>query len=113
MHVEPLYSMFIARRLIAVCEHSFCGDVGVCIIIDSTFGCICPDGDITDRCTSDSDLGYGKVMTTREKRKPNESFAWFTFQCRTVTNALTMVSAINTPALVYVPAVSQAHNVNP
>ncbi|CAF0743183.1 unnamed protein product [Adineta steineri] len=46
-----------ARRLLAVCEHSFCGDGGVCIIIDSTFGCICSDGGIADRCYSDINTG--------------------------------------------------------
>jgi hypothetical protein len=51
---------FVARRLIAVCEHSFCGDVGVCIIIDTTFGCICPDGKIADRCTSNAIGGFSK-----------------------------------------------------
>ncbi len=50
----------IARRLIAVCEHSFCGDAGVCIVIDSTFGCICPDGGITDRCAAEIDSGLSK-----------------------------------------------------
>lgn len=52
--------LFIARRLIAVCEHSFCGENGVCIIIDSTFGCICPDGGISDRCASTANTGLSK-----------------------------------------------------
>ncbi len=54
------FFLLIARRLIAVCEHSFCGDAGVCIVIDSTFGCICPDGGITDRCAAEIDSGLSK-----------------------------------------------------
>ncbi len=54
------FLIFLARRLIAVCEHSFCGDAGVCIIIDTAFGCICPDGGIMSRCISNIDTGLRK-----------------------------------------------------
>lgn len=59
-HICDSSFFFVARRLIAVCEHSFCGENGVCIIIDSTFGCICPDGGISDRCTSNINTGLSK-----------------------------------------------------
>ncbi|CAF0757509.1 unnamed protein product [Didymodactylos carnosus] len=39
-----------SRRLIAVCEHTFCGQVGICIILDATFACVCPDGTIGENC---------------------------------------------------------------
>ena len=58
----------VARRLVAVCEHSFCGDVGVCIIIDSTFGCICPDGKIADRCNSNTEPAFSKKKKNEKKR---------------------------------------------
>jgi len=45
---------FKARRLVAVCEHSYCGNDGVCIVIDSTFGCICPDGGISEKCAANT-----------------------------------------------------------
>ncbi|CAF1070732.1 unnamed protein product [Rotaria magnacalcarata] len=53
-----------ARRLVAVCEHSYCGDVGVCIVIDSTFGCICPDGNIAERCRSNSIIPLASFCST-------------------------------------------------
>lgn len=71
---------FLARRLIAVCEHSFCGDVGVCIIIDSTFGCICPDGGISDRCSTTVDTSLSKLNVNVTK----SMFAHDRFHCRFV-----------------------------
>ena len=65
----------IARRLVAVCEHSFCGNDGVCIIIDSTFGCICPDGGIADRCTTNINTGLSKwIDERRDERRKIEFF---------------------------------------
>lgn len=60
---------WIARRLVAVCEHSFCGTDGVCIIIDSTFGCICPDGGIADRCSAGVNTGLSKSIDRRERNE--------------------------------------------
>ncbi len=53
---NDLNILFLARRLVAVCEHSFCGENGVCIVIDTTFGCVCPDGGIASRCIADGGL---------------------------------------------------------
>ena len=103
---KPIHSVCIARRLIAVCEHSFCGDVGVCIIIDSTFGCICPDGGISSRCSASINTGLRKHLSDLERQRE-----LFVFQSRIVWAVSTMVYAIHCREPVSVQVASQAHDV--
>jgi hypothetical protein len=103
---KRIHSLCLARRLIAVCEHSFCGDVGVCIIIDSTFGCICPDGGISNRCSMNINTGLGK-HSVNLKRLANT----FILQCRIVMVVSTTVYAIHCREYVSVRVAFRAHAV--